>query len=171
VDRTNALVSRFLDFARPLEVHAQSADLRKTIEQAVAQGSARAETANVRIELRLPDRPVEFSFDGDLLAVAVLNLLQNAVDASPPHGVVAVTAEDRGSEIRVAVSDHGAGIARDHMESIFNPFFTTKSNGTGLGLALVAKIVDEHRGRIAVKSEAGVGTTFEILLPRDKQVQ
>jgi signal transduction histidine kinase len=171
VDRTNALVSRFLDFARPLEVHAQSADLRKTIEQAVAQGSARAETANVRIELRLPDRPLEFSFDGDLLAVAVLNLLQNAVDASPPHGVVAVTAEDRGSEIRVAVSDHGAGIARDHMESIFNPFFTTKSNGTGLGLALVAKIVDEHRGRIAVKSEAGVGTTFEILLPRDKQVQ
>jgi two-component system sensor histidine kinase HydH len=169
VDRTNALVSRFLDFARPLEVHARTSDIRQAVEQAAAQAGARAESGQVRIQLRVPDQPLELSFDADLLSVAVLNLLQNAVDASPPESLVTLAVQDVGGQIRIAVSDHGAGIVREHLESIFNPFFTTKSNGTGLGLALVSKIVDEHRGRITVSSEPGRGTTFEILLPHDKQ--
>ena len=169
VDRTNALVSRFLDFARPLEVHAQTSDIRQAVQQAAAQAGARAEAGRVRIELRVPDRPLDFNFDADLLSLAVLNLLQNAVDASPPDSVVTLAVEDLGDQIRIGVFDHGAGIAREHLESIFNPFFTTKSNGTGLGLALVSKIVDEHGGRITVSSEAGRGTTFEILLPREAQ--
>jgi len=169
VDRTNALVSRFLDFARPLELHGQTSDIRKAAEQAAAQANGRAAAGEVRIELQLPDQALEFCFDLDLLSVAVLNLLQNAVDASPPGAVVTLAVKDTGAQIRIVVSDHGAGIAREHLESIFNPFFTTKINGTGLGLALVAKIVDEHRGRIAVSSEPGMGTTFEILLPHDRQ--
>jgi signal transduction histidine kinase len=68
------------------------------------------------------------------------------------------------------VEDNGKGIERQHLESIFNPFFTTKSQGVGLGLAIVSKIVDEHGGRISVKSEIGVGTTFEMILPREQHV-
>ncbi len=170
VDRTNALVSRFLDFARPLELHAKTSDIRKTVEQAAVQANARAEAAQVRIETRIPEEPIELSFDADLLTVAVLNLLQNAIDASAPGGAVTLTVDDSGDQVRITVSDHGSGIAREHLESIFNPFFTTKSNGTGLGLPLVSKIVDEHRGRITVSSEAGRGTTFEILLPGDREL-
>jgi signal transduction histidine kinase len=166
VDRTNALVSRVLDFARPLELHPQTGDIRKAVEQAAAQVVARAEAAQVRLAPHIPDEPIELSFDADLLSVAVLNLLQNAVDASPPQSVVTLSLEDLGHQARITVADHGSGIAREHLESIFNPFFTTKSNGTGLGLPLVSKVVDEHRGRITVSSEVGRGTTFEILLPR-----
>jgi two-component system sensor histidine kinase HydH len=166
VDRTNALVSRFLDFARPLELHPQTADIRQAVEQAATQVGARAEAAHVRLELRIPDQPIELSFDADLLSVAVLNLLQNAVDASPQQSVVGLALEDLGHQARITVADRGSGIAREHLESIFNPFFTTKSNGTGLGLPLVSKIVDEHQGRITVSSEVGKGSTFEILLPR-----
>jgi signal transduction histidine kinase len=166
VDRTNALVSRFLDFARPLELHPRAGDIRAPVEQAVTQARARADSAQVTLEAHIPEQPVELSFDADLVSVAVLNLLQNAVDASPQQTAVVLALEDLGDQARITVADHGFGIAREHLESIFNPFFTTKSNGTGLGLPLVSKIVDEHRGRITVNSEVGRGTTFEILLPR-----
>jgi signal transduction histidine kinase len=166
VDRTNALVSRFLDFARPLQLHPKTGDIRKAVEQAAAQAGARGEAAQVQVETHIPDQPVELSFDADLLSVAVLNLLQNAVDASPQQSAVTLALEDADDQVRITVADRGYGIAREHLESIFNPFFTTKSNGTGLGLPLVSKIVDEHRGRITVSSEVGKGTTFEILLPR-----
>jgi signal transduction histidine kinase len=165
VDRTNSLVSRFLDFARPLELHASMSDLRDTLDQAAEQVLARAESKHVSIDKHYPDRPLEFSFDSDLLTVAVLNLLQNAVDASPPQGTVIITAAGHGNEARIIVADQGPGIPPEHLESIFNPFFTTKSNGTGLGLALVAKIVDEHQGKISVHSQLGSGSMFEISLP------
>jgi signal transduction histidine kinase len=67
--------------------------------------------------------------------------------------------------VKIWVSDHGTGIPAQHLESIFNPFFTTKPQGVGLGLPIVAKIVDEHQGRIEVKSEVGKGTVFEVVLP------
>jgi two-component system sensor histidine kinase HydH len=168
VDRTNLLVSRFLDFARPLELHPAKDDVRKAIEQAVLQVKARAEDRDVHIDVNHLPAGVEFSFDVDLLSVAILNLLQNAVDASPPGATVTLTAENCGAQVRIGITDHGTGIAPEHLESIFNPFFTTKSTGTGLGLPLVAKIVDEHRGRVSVHSKPGAETTFEILLPRDE---
>jgi two-component system sensor histidine kinase HydH len=168
VDRTNLLVSRFLDFARPLELHPAKDDVRKAIEQAVLQVKARAEDRDVHIDVNHLPAGVEFSFDVDLLSVAILNLLQNAVDASPPGATVTLTAENCGAQVRIGITDHGTGIAPEHLESIFNPFFTTKSTGTGLGLPLVAKIVDEHRGRVSVHSKPGAETTVEILLPRDE---
>jgi signal transduction histidine kinase len=87
------------------------------------------------------------------------------VDASREGGTVVLEATDIGDQTRVTVTDEGAGIAPEHVESIFNPFFTTKSNGTGLGLALVSKIVDDHQGKICVRSDLGKGATFEMTLP------
>jgi signal transduction histidine kinase len=69
----------------------------------------------------------------------------------------------------LSVSDQGTGIASEHLESIFNPFFTTRTDGTGLGLAIVTKIVDEHNGKITVQSKPGSGTTFELVLPAQEQ--
>ena len=71
----------------------------------------------------------------------------------------------------IRVADSGSGIDAEHLESIFNPFFTTKPQGVGLGLALVSKIVDEHDGKISVRSQKGAGTTFEISLPKEQALQ
>jgi signal transduction histidine kinase len=93
------------------------------------------------------------------------NLLLNAAQASPPNA--AVTAKTRLLEglVEISILDRGAGIPRENVENIFNPFFTTKPEGVGLGLAIVSKIVDEHGGTIRVESEPGQGSAFRIFLP------
>jgi two-component system sensor histidine kinase HydH len=169
VDRTNSLISRFLDFARPLRLHAKAADLCETVSQTIAQMRPRAEARDIRLETAIPEYPVEFSFDSDLLAIALTNLIHNAIEASSPGSVVLVAVEPRGGGIHLSVSDQGTGIASEHLESIFNPFFTTRTDGTGLGLAIVTKIVDEHNGKITVQSTPGAGTTFDLFLPAGKQ--
>jgi signal transduction histidine kinase len=95
----------------------------------------------------------------------VYNLVLNAVQATPAGGTVTVKTRAAGSAAEIAVIDRGAGIEPKHLETIFNPFFTTKPAGVGLGLAIVAKIVDEHGGNIAVESEPGKGSVFRVLLP------
>lgn len=169
VDRTNSLISRFLDFARPLRLHAKSADLCETARQTIEQLRTRAEACDVRLEAAIPEYPVVFTFDPDLLAIALTNLLHNAIDASSSGGVVRLAVQPRSADIHVSVSDQGSGIAPEHLESIFNPFFTTRTDGTGLGLAIVTKIVDEHNGKITVQSKPDAGTTFDIALPRQEQ--
>ncbi|MGA7410064.1 MAG: ATP-binding protein [Bryobacteraceae bacterium] len=166
VDRTNALISRFLDFAKPLELHPQVADLLPVIDNVVRQSEGVAQNHGVALTLEAPEGPLKFSFDPDLLPLAVQNLVQNAIQASQPGQTVIVRVRPRADQVLIQVADEGHGIDVQHMESVFNPFFTTKPNGVGLGLALVAKIVDEHGGKISVRSESRRGTTFEVSIPR-----
>ena len=93
------------------------------------------------------------------------NLLLNAAQASPPQGTVTVKTRQFDETVEIDVIDRGPGIEPKHMESIFNPFFTTKPSGVGLGLAIVSKIVDEHGGKITVESEPGEGSVFRVYLP------
>ncbi|MBV9502449.1 MAG: ATP-binding protein [Acidobacteriaceae bacterium] len=167
VDRMNGLVSSFLDFARPLQVRKVIADLRGVIEEVSRQHTELARNAGVAIVLDLAEGSLPFAFDPELLRVALSNLVQNAIQASAPGQIVSIKAAKSDETMMILVSDHGHGIQKEHLENIFNPFFTTKPQGVGLGLALVAKIVDEHGGRITVFSEAGKGTTFEITLPNE----
>ena len=167
VDRTNALISRFLDFAKPLELHPTVANLNELLDEVLIQVQPGAEKRGVEVEKQVSDN-LTFHFDPELLRLALLNLIQNAVQASQPAAHVHVEAEALAEQVVVRVTDEGAGIASEHLESIFNPFFTTKPDGVGLGLALVSKIVDEHQGRISVRSEVGHGTTFEVTIPRQE---
>jgi len=167
VDRTNNLVSRFLNFARPLEMHPARADAAAIADLALQRVRELAETRGVRLERETAAAELPFTADTDLLLVAMQNLIQNAVQASTSGQTVRVGAEQNDGLVVLRVRDEGAGIAPEQMESIFNPFFTTKPGGVGLGLALVAKIADEHGGRIGVQSEPGRGATFELILPRD----
>jgi signal transduction histidine kinase len=93
------------------------------------------------------------------------NLLLNAAQATPAGGAVTVKTRAASSTAEISVIDRGCGIAPDTLSSIFNPFFTTKPEGVGLGLAIVAKIVDEHGGKITVDTEQGRGSVFRVLLP------
>jgi two-component system, NtrC family, sensor histidine kinase HydH len=170
VDRTNALISRFLDFAKPLEIHAQLSDLLPVIDNVVRQLAEVARTHDVDIRKETPPGPLEFLFDPDLLPLALQNLVQNAIQASRPGQTVTVRVHPSVGQVLIQVLDQGSGIDAQHLESVFNPFFTTKPNGVGLGLALVSKIVDEHGGKIAVHSEKGKGTSFDVSIPRDTEV-
>ncbi len=169
VDRTNSLVSRFLDFARPLELRRAPADLEDVIAAAVRQTRRDAEEHRITVELQPAPEPIRFPLDAELMERVFVNLLMNAIQASPPHASIdVVTGVQNGAAI-VRVIDHGAGIVPGGTEAIFNPFFTTKSNGTGLGLAIVAKIVDEHGGKIHVESIPQKETVFTVTLPLSEQ--
>jgi signal transduction histidine kinase len=96
------------------------------------------------------------------------NLVLNAAQASPAGGAVTVKTRADGGMAEVAVIDRGSGIRPENRNNIFNPFFTTKPSGVGLGLAIVAKIVDEHGGKITVESEPGKGSVFHVLLPMER---
>lgn len=164
-DRMNALVSSFLDFARPLQMHPITADLVAVMEEVVKQQADLAASRRVAISINVHESPLKFYFDPDLLHLALGNLVQNAIQASSADQEVELRAERRHDRVMIFITDEGEGIQKEHLENIFNPFFTTKPQGVGLGLAIVSKIVDEHHGKIDVFSEPGKGTRFEIILP------
>jgi signal transduction histidine kinase len=161
VDRTNALVTRFLDFARPLEPRRETVDIAAVIDRAATH-------ANVAIIRNYsPDVP-PLAIDPTLMEQVFINLLTNAAQASAPDAPLTVATRALHTGIEVAVIDRGCGIPPEKIEAIFNPFVTTKQNGVGLGLAIVAKIIDGHGGRMTVESEPGKGSTFRIWLPIEK---
>jgi two-component system, NtrC family, sensor histidine kinase HydH len=163
VDRTNSLITRFLDFARPLELRLDRADLAQTLDRAVA--GAERESARVAIYKNFDPEIPPFPFDAELLERVFFNLIVNAAQASQPGGAVTVKTRAADGNVEVAVIDRGSGIEPKNLDNIFNPFFTTKPQGVGLGLAIVSKIVDQHGGKIAVESEPGKGSVFHVFLP------
>jgi signal transduction histidine kinase len=169
VDRTNALVARFLDFARPLRLDPKESDICEVTRQAIAPLQQKAAEKQLALATDLPSTPVVFRFDPDLYGLALTNLVQNAIDASNARSTVRIALRPVADDVVITVADNGTGISADHLESIFNPFFTTKPQGTGLGLAIVAKIVDEHGGSISVQSTPNNGTVFQLTLPRQGQ--
>jgi signal transduction histidine kinase len=164
VDRINSLVTRFLDFARPLEVRLEPAELSEVIDRAIAQLERDSPRQVTVYKNYSPDVP-PFPFDAELIERVVYNLLLNAAQATQPGGAVTVKTRPVDGEVEVSVIDRGAGIHPDQLENIFNPFFTTKKEGAGLGLSVVSKIVDLHGGRITVESEPGKGSVFRLFLP------
>lgn len=165
VDRTNLLVTRFLEFARPLQLRLSPVDLHSLLDEAILhfqkQDPARRLTIHRAYDPSLPT----VQGDATLLERVFFNLIQNAADASAADGVVTVKTRALASSLEVAVIDRGSGIRPEHREQIFNPFFTTKASGVGLGLPIAAKIVDEHGGRLAVQSEPDQGAVFVVQLP------
>ena len=119
----------------------------------------------IEISLRKDPSLAEVEHDSDQIHQVLLNLLLNAQQAIDSKGKIEVTVERRGSTVAIEVKDNGRGILPDHLPSIFRPFYTTKGDGTGLGLSLARRIVEDHHGRIDVTSTVGQGTTFAVVLP------
>jgi signal transduction histidine kinase len=170
VDRVNAIITRFLDFARPQHLRLELGDLAALLDKTIEQFERERHGAVADISVSKnysPDIPA-LVFDAGLMERVFSNLISNAAQASPPGGVVTVRTRLTDSTVEVAVIDHGSGIDPKNIESIFNPFFTTKAEGVGLGLAIVSKIVDEHGGKITVESTPGEGSVFRVYLPLGK---
>ncbi len=163
VDRANSLITRFLHFARPLELRADTADLAQTIDRAIA--NVEREVIGISFYKNYAPEIPPFRFDAELMERVLYNLILNAAQASAEGGTVTVKTREADGTAEISVIDRGAGIDAAHMNTIFNPFFTTKPAGVGLGLAIVAKIVDEHGGKITVESETGRGSVFRVQVP------
>jgi len=158
VDRTNLLVTRFLDFARPLEPRNELTDVTTIINRASGH-------ANVDIIRNFSPEVPPLWIDPTLMEQVLINLLSNAAQASAEGSPITVATRLCRDQAEIAVVDRGGGIPPDKVETIFNPFVTSRQSGVGLGLAIVAKIVDGHKGRITVESEPGKGSAFRIYLP------
>ncbi|GIU73750.1 MAG: hypothetical protein KatS3mg004_0837 [Bryobacteraceae bacterium] len=165
VDRTNSLITRFLEFARPTELRRAPADVHAVIDSAIDHLERQTPGAAARIHRNFDPAVPVIEADAELLERVFFNLLRNALEASPTESVVTVKTRRAGAGVEIAVIDRGPGIAPENREQIFNPFFTTKPGGVGLGLAVSAKIVDDHGGTITVDSEPGQGATFLVMLP------
>ncbi len=169
VDRTNSLVTRFLQFARPLRLRMEREDLTRTLDRAITL--AEREAPEITIYRNYAPEIAPFPFDRELLERVFYNLVLNAAQATAEGGAVTVKTRANGRSVEIAVIDRGSGIDEKTMKDIFNPFFTTKKEGVGLGLAIVSKIVDEHGGKIAVESEPGKGSIFCVSLPTNPPPQ
>ena len=165
VDRTGSLITRFLDFARPLSLQMSAGDLHSMLDRAIERFQKEGRSVSV-FKNYSPDVP-PVRFDGAMMEQVILNLLTNAAQASAAGGSVTVKTQRADGGVWISVIDRGSGIERKNLENIFNPFFTTKADGVGLGLAVVSKIVEEHGGEIRVDSTLGEGTVFLIRLPME----
>lgn len=165
VDRANSLITRFLQFARPFHLERQTTEIAAVLDRAIAQVERHVPPFAIGFVKNYSPGLPPLSLDAELMEQVFVNLLTNAAQASPPQGVVTVKTRAAENVLEVAVIDRGKGIDAKHRESIFNPFFTTRPDGVGLGLAIVQKIVDEHGGRIVVESEPGQGAVFRVQLP------
>src|SRR5437868_10022019 len=165
IARINRIVTDLLQTARPHPPKVRKSDLNTTVEHAVMLGRQQALSKATEITLRKDPSLPELEHDSDQIHQVLLNLLLNSLQAIDVNGKIAVTVELQGKNAVIEVVDNGRGIAPDHLPNIFRPFYTTKGDGTGLGLSLARRIIEDHHGRIDVTSTVGTGTTFAVVLP------
>jgi signal transduction histidine kinase len=163
-DRLNRIVGDLLDFARPAPPQLRAERLDRLVDEAVATALAQ-QPGSVKVVRQLDPALPPVLVDGRQVRQALLNVAANAVQAMPRGGRLTVRARLEGTVAVVDLEDSGAGIPADVLARIFEPFFTTKATGSGLGLAVVKRIVDAHGGEVLVRSEAGRGTCFTLRFP------
>ena len=165
VERLNRAIGELLDYARPAALHLQGGRLTPLLDKTISLLEIDATSNNVEILFRCDEEASDIDIDTDKLSQVFLNLLLNGIQAMEQGGQITVRLEDRGGDRVVLFRDNGCGISEENLLKIFDPYFTTKNDGTGLGLAMSAKIIEEHGGSIRVSSVVGKGTdvwvTFE----------
>jgi signal transduction histidine kinase len=163
--RLNNLLMHFLDFARPRLPDFGMTDLRGVLEAVLSLASHATRNEDTQIRIEAPYDLPQTECDPEQLKQVLLNLVINAVQAMPSGGEVLVQAQRAGDQVEIRISDHGGGIAAEHLDHIFDPFFTMKESGTGLGLPVAHGIVSQHGGSIQVEKSTPAGTIFLVSLP------
>ncbi|MBN9381687.1 MAG: PAS domain S-box protein [Chitinophagaceae bacterium] len=159
--RIDGLISELLDLSRPAEISLQKAPLQTIIDTTLAAASDRISLKGIGLELSYPEQPAYIMADIEKLKIAFLNIVINAVEAVPKEaGKIIVTIREEGTYYKVFINDNGSGIPEENISRIFEPYFTSKTNGFGLGLAATWNILQSHRATIDVNSQWGEGTSF-----------
>jgi signal transduction histidine kinase len=170
IAQINHILTDLLQTARPHPPEIRRSDLNTTVEHAVMLARQQALSKPIDIVLKKNPALPETEHDSDQIHQVLLNLLLNSIQAIDGKGQITVEIEPREHAAAIIVSDTGRGILPENLPNIFRPFFTTKGNGTGLGLSLARRIVEEHQGRIDVTSAIGKGSKFVVVLPLSRPV-
>jgi two-component system sensor histidine kinase HydH len=166
VDRLNRTVSALLQFSRPREPEWSKVDLCVLAQRSLTFIQADADSQQIQLNLKLPESELILTADSDLLQQVLLNLLQNSLAATAADGEIELGITQQSDQIHLWVRDSGKGLSTEERAKMFDPFFTTRKDGTGLGLAMVQQIIEQHKGRIEVESNEGQGTCISVILPQ-----
>jgi len=173
IERLNRIVVDFLFAVRPMNLELRKGDINKLIGQLMEFVLVEFEQSKILCLLELDENVPEILMDERYMKQALLNLITNAKAAMPAGGVLTIATNCADNEIKISVCDTGIGIKKENIEKIFEPYYSTKETGTGLGLIQVYKIIKEHQGEISVDSDPGTGSDFRIILPlpqKDKRL-
>jgi len=163
--RLDRVVKTFLDFTRPMELHPVEVPLDSFVREIVDLAGPQAEAAGIRVSVNADTDSANLRVDPDLMKQAILNVVVNAIQAMPQGGELRIECAVRGEEAEIRISDTGVGIPPELRDKIFRLYYTTKPDGSGIGLAMTFRIVQLHDGAIDFTSEPGKGTTFIVRLP------
>ena len=165
IQRLDRVVQTLVDFSRPVELKLREQDLRAVVSSVLMLASAEFETRSVTVRSALPEQPVLVKVDADMLRQALLNIVLNGAQAMPMGGILHISLSEEPRHAVLSVRDEGCGIPPDILPRIFDLYFTTKRDGSGIGLAMTYRLVQLHSGFIDVDSTVDEGTTFSIRIP------
>jgi len=163
--RIQNIINGILDFARPVPLALKKTNLHKVLDSSLNSAKHELEQAGIRLEKNYQAAHRHVLIDANLMGQVFVNLFLNAKDAMGPGGQLRIHTASGEKSIAVEIADTGKGIPPEHLEKIYDPFFTTKTDGIGLGLAVVARILEQHQAQITAESKVGRGTKFIIALP------
>ncbi len=164
--RINELIKELLDSSRPTEMQLKDCVLQSLIDEIINAANDRISLKNINLQLDYPVEFINVYIDFDKMVIALLNILINAVEAiEVDHGKISIKVKTDKESAIIEISDNGSGISEDKIPRLFEPYYTSKRNGIGLGLASTLNIVQAHNGTIEVTSEPGKSTTFTVTLP------
>lgn len=166
IGRLDGILTSFLRFARPPKLSIDRVDMNEFLTKLLEFFGPEVEKSGISLELEMEQPLPQIQGDPEQLRQLFLNLLLNARDSTPKGGHIKVSAWKTSRRVHVSVSDNGTGIPKNMLEKIFEPYVTTKENGTGVGLAIVRRIAMDHGGSVRVESEVGKGSTFTVSLLR-----
>jgi signal transduction histidine kinase len=165
IKRLDRVVRNFLNFNRPVDVKLKRDDIQPVLQEVVTLAQSEARQRDVQISLQTAGDLPPIQLDADLMKQCLLNIVLNGCQAMPQGGALNISTALNNGSLELRVQDEGVGIPRENREKVFNLYYTTKENGSGIGLATVFKVVQLHNGEIDFESEVGKGTTFTLKFP------
>jgi signal transduction histidine kinase len=164
IQRLNKLAGDFLDYGKPLRLSLRMTDLNTLIDEIIALVRAKAEKDNITIFYH-PGHIPHLSLDPELIKTCIFNVILNAFQAMPSGGEFTVTTKAENQKVQIIIQDTGIGVPKENLPKIFDPFFSTKNTGLGLGLAMTKRVIEEHGGKVDFQSVEGKGSTMILFLP------
>jgi signal transduction histidine kinase len=171
IQRLNRLLTNLLDFARPRKPEFQPAEPSRLLDAIVTLTDHSAQQKGITIRKDVPPSVPPFECDPEQMKQVILNLAINAIQAMATPGEIVLSARQKDSFVMICVRDQGSGIPEEDIDKIFNPFFTTKDTGTGLGLSVVHQIVSQHGGTVTAERNPDRGMTFSLVVPLHQRRQ
>jgi signal transduction histidine kinase len=169
IRRLNGIIEEFLTFSKSRRLELHDYPVSEILQKIVTLIREEATLKGITIETRYSNNPAVIPMDVDKLEQAIFNFVKNAMESISGEGTIMISVDSGGKDrISIKISDNGCGMTSEEVERIFNPEYTTKEKGLGLGLPLAHEIIRGHGGEIRVLSQQGSGTTFEIILPTER---